>query len=201
MRHFSHFFGRAIPASFSAFSGKRALLPFIAFFYLIGILLGSFIGVYSAEFPALLSVASWIAASDSSRRLLPEIFHNIRCFLLLALLSTSYLGAFLMLMLCGFCGFAFSCVISDAFCCFGAAGLLRELFHTALPVLIGLPAFLLVCLRSGRASLKLLPNAQVPLWDRDERRSAWVIPAVLITVFLRTLYDLLLLPRLLAFCG
>lgn len=201
MRHFQHFFGRAIPASFSAFSGKRALLPFIALFYLLGILIGSFIGVYSDEFPVMLSAASFLAAYDSSRRLLPVLFRNARCFLLLALFSTSYLGVFLMLLLCGYCGFAFSCVISDAFCCFGAVGLLRELFRTALPVLIGLPAFLLVCLRSGRASLKLLPNAQVLLRDRDERHSARVIPAVLITVLLSALYDLLLLPRLLAFCG
>ena len=201
MRRVSHFFGRAIPASFSAFTGKRALLPFIALTYLIGILAGSFIGVYSDEFPALLSAATLLSAAGTSHRLLPEIFRNARCFLLLALFSTSFLGTFFTLLLCACAGFSFSCLISEAFCRGGFDGLLTELFRTAVPVLIGLPAFLLVCLRSGRASLRLLPNVQPLIRERDERYSVLIFPAVLLTVLLTTLYDLLLLPRLLICCG
>ena len=167
-------------------------LPLIGVPLLIGILLGSVLGLFgtiSSELSVDMTVAGFFPA-----------LMRAGCFLIAALLlATSFLGFALIPALSALRGFLLGCGVAAAFQTQGLRGLLLAFFSFGIPALFGLPAFLLASSDSAECSRRLLRcfsrgEVRPPASGGDIPRHILLVALLCLT---EALYTAFLLPLIL----
>ena len=175
-------FRRGNMSALFSFSDRQDLLPFpfIAFPFLIGIISGTVVGLFSDAVPAALNSFSFLSESAASGKLSEAFWRAFRYILFAAVFSTGYLGIFLLPLLAAFRGFSFSCSVSALFAADGFSGMLFAALIVGLPALIGFPAFLSACGWAMKSSFLIFsdllhPSLRVPFERRNLRRFVWFL--------------------------
>ena len=172
-----------------------SLFPLLALPLLLGLVSGSFIGLFSSETaPFLDSFNSGALSGDFFAALL----HALRFVLLALLFSTSFAGVFVLPVLSALRGFLLGCSVAAAFHAEAFRGLLLAFFSFGIPALLGLPAFLVASEDGAALSLLLLR-----FLTRGERRISGRggdvpkhVLIVLLLCLVQALYSRFLLPLL-----
>ena len=172
--------------------------PLLALPLLLGLVSGSFIGLFSSvsseAAPFLDSFNSGALSGDFFAALL----HALRFVLLALLFSTSFAGVFVLPVLSALRGFLLGCSVAAAFHAEAFRGLLLAFFSFGIPALLGLPAFLVASEDGAALSLLLLR-----FLTRGERRISGRggdvpkhVLIVLLLCLVQALYSRFLLPLL-----
>ena len=179
------------------FSDERSgtLLPSLAFSLLFGILFGTVFGVFSDSLPATLNSSALFSEFVSSGGTVSVAWRALRYILAAVVLSTGYLGVFLIPVLTAFRGFSYACTVAALFSRDGFSGLLFGAFSVGVPAMAELFSFLYVGGYCMHASFALLPGRRNEIRKRPSLRDAAII---LLLCIADVLYCIFLMP---IFCG
>lgn len=116
---------------------KAIALPF-----LLGVLFGCLIGLFSSLPEGLLSSAGWLAVTDGTA-FIRALWHASRFALASMLCATGFLGVFLLPLLSALRGFLLACSAAAVYQSGIRAAVWISLFTFCIPALFELPAFFL----------------------------------------------------------
>ena len=173
-----------------------SLLPLIALPFLLGLALGSVIGLYSDAPQELLSFAGLLPSEELGGSFLHSLWHSARFIIAAVLLGTGILGVFALPLLTALRAFSFACSIAAVMHPLTFSSFLFAMFSFGLPALLELPGFLIAATAGFRFSGELLRRE--PLRPEFAHRYVRYFLTILILCIADAVYMQFLLPLLLS---
>ena len=179
-------------------SGERSrVLAFLLTAYLAGALCGSLMGLYLPPGGLRSALETWYPPSAGQSAFLTALWKSGQFFLLLAVLSTSWLGVVLVPAAAVLRGCLLSCSVSALYGTGGWKGLLCAFLISGIPGIVLVPAFFMTGSDAFFAARQLLPRYACV--SADERTGVVLRVALAgLAVTLSAAYNTWLLPGLLA---
>lgn len=186
----SHFF---TPVYFDMRSPGKIL----SIMMLLGVVAGTLIGTYSSGAAIGGDAGNYFKTFSDEIDLVYSLKESAQFFLMAALISTSFLGFFVIPALAAFRGYLLGFSVSALFSSFSFAGLLGAAFIFGIPAVLTLPSFLIISADSYYLSEQLFAQrfGKTRPWEKANfgRHFFLSLPFLAAAFF----YDLYLLPNIL----
>lgn len=186
----SHFF---TPVYFDMRSPGKML----SIMMLLGVAVGTLIGTYSSGAAIGGAAESYFKTFSDEINLFSSLKESAQFFLMAAVISTSFLGFFVIPALVAFRGYLLGFSVSALFSSFSFTGLLGSAFIFGIPAVLTLPPFLIISADAYYLSEQLFAQrfSKTRPWERASfgRHLFLSLPFLAATFF----YDLYLLPNIL----
>ena len=176
---------------------ERKVTYLLLFMFACGILAGSLIGLYSPPAALPADVEDYVASEVLSRSAGAALWSSGRFFLLLLILSTSWLGVVLSPVSALARGYLLGCSVSALFRAYSYRGLLFSFLISGVPAAVIVPCFLFAARDAFFSAQRLLTRRFGGGPEYGSSEFARHFPAIVLLVLLDTAYACYLLPVLL----